>query len=154
MDDAVRKMHAMDVGALVVMDFHKLDVDKSKKIHLEELYYSPKSNAIVGIVSERDYLRAVATNRVTDLTTVREIMTPAEDESTGEKRLISVEPYCSVLAAMQAMTSGHFRHIPVINTESQTLEGIVSLGDVVKALIAEEDEEIDVLEDYITSGGK
>ena len=69
MDDAVRKMHAMDVGALVVMDFHKLDVDKSKKIHLEELYYSPKSNAIAGIVSERDYLRAVATNKVTDLTT-------------------------------------------------------------------------------------
>ena len=156
----MRKMHAMDVGALVVMDFHKLDVDKSKKIHLEELYYSPKSNAIAGIVSERDYLRAVATNKVTDLTTVREIMTPAEDESTGEKRLISVEPYCSVLAAMQAMTTGHFRHIPVINSkkvinsELQTLEGIVSLGDVVKALIAEQDEEIDVLEDYITSGGK
>ena len=94
----MRKMHAMDVGALVVMDFHKLDLDKSKKIHLEELYYSPKSNAIAGIVSERDYLRAVATNRVTDLTTVREIMTPAEDEATGEKRLISVEPYCSVFS--------------------------------------------------------
>ena len=146
MDDAVRKMHAMDVGALVVMDFHKLDVDKSKKIHLEELYYSPKSNAIAGIVSERDYLRAVATNRGTDLTT--------EDEATGKKQLISVKPYCSVLAAMQAMTTGHFRHIPVINSELQTLEGIVSLGDVVKALIAEQDEEIDVLEDYITSGGK
>ena len=53
---------------------------------------------------------------------------------------------------MQAMTTGHFRHIPVINSELQTLEGIVSLGDVVKALIAEQDEEIDVLEDYITSG--
>lgn len=154
MDDAVRKMHAMDVGALVVMDFHKLDVDKSKKIHLEELYYSPKSNAIAGIVSERDYLRAVATNKVTDLTTVREIMTPAVDETTGKRQLISVEPYCSVLAAMQAMTTGHFRHIPVIDSELQTLEGIVSLGDVVKALIAEQDEEIDVLEDYITSGGK
>ena len=50
-----------------------------------------------------------------------------------------MEPYCSVLAAMQAMTTGHFRHIPVINSELQTLEGIVSLGDVVKALIAEQD---------------
>jgi CBS domain-containing protein len=153
-DDAVRKMYAMDVGALVVMDFQKLDVDKSKKIHLEELYYSPKSNAVAGIVSERDYLRAVATNKVTDLTTVREIMTPAVDEITGKRQLISVEPYCSVLAAMQAMTIGHFRHIPVIDSELQTLEGIVSLGDVAKALIAEQDDEIDVLEDYITSGGK
>ena len=89
----MRKMYAMDVGALVVMDFQKLDVDKSKKIHLEELYYSPKSNAIAGIVSERDYLRAVATNKVTDLTTVREIMTPAVDEITGKRQLISVEPY-------------------------------------------------------------
>ena len=153
-DDAVRKMHDLDVGALVVMDFNKLDVDKSKKIHLEELYYAPKSNAIAGIVSERDYLRAVAMNKVTDLTTVREIMTPAVDAATGTKRLISVEPYCSVLAAMQAMTTGHFRHIPVINSELQTLEGLVSLGDVVKAVISEQDEEIDVLEDYITNGGK
>ena len=81
----MRKMHDLDVGALVVMDFNKLDVDKSKKIHLEELYYAPKSNAIAGIVSERDYLRAVA-NKVTDLTTVREIMTPAVDAATGMKR--------------------------------------------------------------------
>jgi len=153
-DDAVRKMHDLDVGALVVMDFNKLDVDKSKKFHLEELYYAPKSNAIAGIVSERDYLRAVAMNKVTDLTTVREIMTPAVDAATGMKRLISVEPYCSVLAAMTAMTTGHFRHIPVINSELQTLEGLVSLGDVVKAVISEQDEEIDVLEDYITNGGK
>jgi CBS domain-containing protein len=148
-DDAVRKMYALDVGALVVMDFHKLDIDKSKKIHLEELYYSPRSEAIAGIITERDYLRAVAKNKIGDLTTVREIMTPAFDLETQKKKLISVDPMTSVLVAMHAMTEGHFRHIPVIDEEKMTLEGVVSLGDVVKALIAEQHDEINVLEEYI-----
>ena len=131
-DDAVRKMHDLDVGALVVMDFNKLDVDKSKKIHLEELYYAPKSNAIAGIVSERDYLRAVAMNKVTDLTIVREIMTPAVDTATDE----TVNFSGTVLFGFSRDAVDDNWSFQTHSGDQQRVadvEGLVSLGDAVKA---------------------
>ena len=106
---------------------------------------APESGAIKGIVSERDYLRAVARGRVTPSTKVKEIMV---DFERNPDRLVSVTPECSVLAAMEIMTEHRIRHIPCISPASADgergakMEGMVTIGDVVKELISEEREEV------------
>ena len=70
-------------------------------------------------------------------------------------RLVSVTPECSVLAAMEIMTEHRIRHIPCISPASADgergakMEGMVTIGDVVKALISEEREEVALCHDYI-----
>ena len=62
---AIRQMTETDVGALLVMDRVSLDIDGNNIISEEELRASPESGAIKGIITERDYLRAVALGNVT-----------------------------------------------------------------------------------------
>jgi len=149
---AVAQMTLADVGALLVMDRVSLDRDKNDVIDEDELRAAPESGAIKGIVSERDYLRAVARGRVTPSTTVKEIMV---DFERNPDRLVSVTPECSVLAAMEIMTEHRIRHIPCISPASADgergakMEGMVTIGDVVKALISEEREEVALCHDYI-----
>ena len=149
---AVAQMTLADVGALLVMDRVSLDRDKNDVIDEDELRAAPESGAIKGIVSERDYLRAVAQGRVTPSTTVKEIMVDFERDP---DRLVSVTPECSVLAAMEIMTEHRIRHIPCISPASADgergakMEGMVTIGDVVKALISEEREEVALCHDYI-----
>jgi len=149
---AVAQMTLADVGALLVMDRVSLDRDKNDVIDEDELRAAPESGAIKGIVSERDYLRAVAQGRVTPSTTVKEIMV---DFERNPDRLVSVTPECSVLAAMEIMTEHRIRHIPCISPASADgergakMEGMVTIGDVVKALISEEREEVALCHDYI-----
>ena len=96
---------------------------------------------LVGMFSERDYARKVILHGKTskDLT-VSEIMTP---------RVLCVGPDDSVEACMALMTSKHVRHLPVI--DGSTVIGIVSIGDVVKALLHEQQFVINQLERYITA---
>ena len=149
---AVAQMTLADVGALLVMDRVSLDRDKNDVIDEDELRAAPESGAIKGIVSERDYLRAVARGRVTPSTKVKEIMVDFERDP---DRLVSVAPECSVLAAMEIMTEHRIRHIPCISPASADgergakMEGMVTIGDVVKALISEEREEVALCHDYI-----
>ena len=149
---AVAQMTLADVGALLVMDRVSLDRDKNDVIDEDELRAAPESGAIKGIVSERDYLRAVARGRVTPSTKVKEIMV---DFERNPDRLVSVTPECSVLAAMEIMTEHRIRHIPCISPASADgergakMEGMVTIGDVVKALISEEREEVALCHDYI-----
>ena len=99
---------------------------------------------VVGIFSERDYARKVALHgRVSQTTLIREIMTPD---------VISVRPDQTVEKCMRLMTDKHIRHLPVID-ENGRLEGIISIGDVVKMVISEQQMIIDHLQGYITGGG-
>jgi CBS domain-containing protein len=149
---AVAQMTLADVGALLVMDRVSLDRDKNDVITEDELRAAPESGAIKGIVSERDYLRAVARGAITPDTRVRHIMV---DFDANPDRLVSVTPECSALAAMEIMTEHRLRHIPCISPASADgargakMEGIVTIGDVVKALISEEREEVALCHDYI-----
>ena len=149
---AVAQMTLADVGALLVMDRVSLDRDKNDVIDEDELRAAPESGAIKGIVSERDYLRAVAKGKVTPSTTVKEIMVDFESDPAA---LVSVTPECSVLAAMEIMTEHRIRHIPCISPASADgkrgakMEGIVTIADVVKALVSEEREEVALCHDYI-----
>jgi CBS domain-containing protein len=95
--------------------------------------------SLVGIISERDYARKVILkNRSSHDTPVGDIMTsPA----------VSVTPEDTVHRCMELMTEGRFRHLPVV--KSGRVLGILSIGDLVKAVIQEQSEHIEQLERYI-----
>ena len=95
---------------------------------------------LVGILSERDYARKVILlDRASQETLVSEIMT-------SEVETVSRDD--SIDRCMELMTAGHFRHLPVV--DGDTVIGIVSIGDVVKAVIERQRALIGDLERYIT----
>jgi CBS domain-containing protein len=98
---------------------------------------------LVGILSERDYARQVILKgKASKDTPVREIMTT---------KLISVTPEHTIDDCMAIMTNSRIRHLPVLIDEK--LVGILSIGDVVKAVISEKQSHIEQLEDYIKTSG-
>ncbi|MFQ3596028.1 MAG: CBS domain-containing protein [Sphingomonadaceae bacterium] len=99
-------------------------------------------NQIVGLVSERDVVRALAAERDGALgRTAREVMTSP---------VITISPHDSVHAAMQMMTGRRIRHLPVV--DDGCLVGLVSIGDLVKRRIEEIEQEALALKDYIATG--
>jgi CBS domain-containing protein len=98
---------------------------------------------LVGILSERDYARKVVLKGKASMKTkVEEIMT---------ERVIVVEPERTVEEAMAIMTDKHLRHLPVVKRDD--LVGVVSIGDLVKAKIADQKFVIEQLEKYISRAG-
>jgi CBS domain-containing protein len=99
-----------------------------------------EGETIRGLLSERDYARKVILKgkRSPD-TPVREIMTP---------EVICVNPKQKADACLALMTEKRIRHLPVL--EGKRLVGIVSIGDVVKAIIDEQQFTIEQLHHYIT----
>lgn len=94
---------------------------------------------LVGIVSERDYARkCVLEGRSSFATPVSTIMTA---------RLVTIAPHQGLEECMQLMTDRHLRHLPVL--EEGRLVGMLSIGDVVKELVAEKESLIQHLEQYI-----
>lgn len=99
-----------------------------------------KGEQVVGILSERDYARQVIlADRSSANTKVSEVMSP---------RVLFAKPSETVEQCMAVMTDKHIRHLPVM--EADKLLGIVSIGDLVKAVIAEQKSVINQLENYIT----
>ena len=94
---------------------------------------------LTGIVSERDIVRALAQHGPGAL------QLPLTDVMT--RRVVTCAPGDTVSDIMEQMTSGKFRHLPVL--ESDRLVGIVSIGDVVKLRLAELEHEQNALRDYI-----
>ncbi len=95
---------------------------------------------LAGIISERDYIRkGVLHDRRSSETLVRQIMT--ED-------LHTVTRQQTIGGCMALMANERIRHLPVV--EDDALLGLVSIGDVVKALIADQELMIGQLERYIT----
>jgi CBS domain-containing protein len=96
---------------------------------------------LAGIVSERDYARKVILRgRSSSDTPVRDIMTSP---------VLTVSPETSVEQCMQLVTDKRVRHLPVL--EAGRVVGMVSIGDLVKAVIAEQQQQIEQLESYIHS---
>jgi CBS domain-containing protein len=95
---------------------------------------------VVGVFSERDYARKVTLEGKSskDLP-VKEIMT---------RNVVFVKPEYTTDECMALMTEKHIRHLPVI--EADELVGIISIGDIVKAIISQQEFVIEQLENYIT----
>ena len=93
-----------------------------------------------GIVSERDIARKVVLQRkVAGEVPVREIMT---------ERVVCARPDLTIREAMAIMTDKRIRHLPV--AENEKVIAVISIGDLVKALIEEQQFLIEQLESYIT----
>ena len=115
---AIETMATRHVGALLVME----------------------QEALVGIISERDYARKVILKkRSSHDTPVADIM-PAP--------AVTVTPEDTVRHCMQLMTEGRFRHLPVVRS-GLVVVGMLSIGDLVKAVIQEQSQHIEQLERYI-----
>ncbi|MCG6877193.1 MAG: CBS domain-containing protein [Betaproteobacteria bacterium] len=100
-----------------------------------------ENDKLVGIISERDYARKVVLRgKSSQDTPVREIMT---------ERAVCVQPDNTVEECMALMTDKHVRHLPVI--ENEKVIGVLSIGDLVKETISEQQFVIQQLESYIHS---
>jgi len=94
---------------------------------------------LCGVVSERDYARRVVLlDRGSKTTLVREIMTA---------RVVFVEPEQTIQNCMALMTEKNFRHLPVM--DEGKLVGVLSMTDLVRALLADQEYVIAQLENYI-----
>jgi CBS domain-containing protein len=119
--DVARKLAAKRIGAVVIIDRH---------------------GDVAGIVSERDIIRALATDGAESLEwPVAEVMT---------RDVLTCNDGDTLDHLMSQMTARRFRHLPVIS--DGTLSGIVSIGDVVKHHIAEVEMEASAMRDYIATG--
>jgi CBS domain-containing protein len=104
---------------------------------------SADGNAVDGIVSERDVVRALAERGATVL------QEPVQRICTVEVQ--TCEPDARIEDLMRVMTEQRIRHVPVV--DGGALRGIVSIGDVVKRRMDELETERAALSNYITTGG-
>ena len=117
LSDAVKMLSEKRIGAVLVI----------KNQHLE------------GILSERDIVRVIGARGADALSdTVSAVMT---------RKVVSCREADTVAAIMERMTSGKFRHLPVI--ENDKIVGLISIGDVVKSRVQEYENEQEALRDYI-----
>jgi len=98
---------------------------------------------LLGILTERDIVHALAAHdaRALDMTAAQ-LMT---------RSLVTATPHSTVHEAMGLMSQGRFRHLPVL--EDGKLVGIVSIGDVVKSRIMQQDADVDSLKAYVAGVG-
>jgi CBS domain-containing protein len=119
-EDALRFMVDRNVGSLIVID----------------------QGQIVGILSERDFVRnAVTKTAACASVPVREMMT---------SQVFYVMPDDTIDQCMALMTNKRMRHLPVLDNNVPI--GMISIGDVVNAIITEQKKTIDQLERYIRGG--
>lgn len=136
--DQLLKLKGTEVFSVTPLDSVLRAIEIMATRHVGALLVMNQSS-LVGIISERDYARKVILkNRSSHDTPVSDIMTsPA----------VTVTPEDTVHHCMELMTEGRFRHLPVVKDGS--VAGMLSIGDLVKAVIQEQSEHIEQLERYI-----
>lgn len=119
LSEAVKLLATRRIGAVLVMN----------------------GTAIDGILSERDVVRVLGERGASALDeTVHDVMT---------RKVVSCRPADTVAAIMEKMTTGKFRHLPVM--EEGKLVGLISIGDVVKWRVGEFEKEQAAMRDYIAT---
>jgi CBS domain-containing protein len=115
--EAIAKMNAKRIGALLVMDGERL----------------------VGIFTERDVLTRVVPQQLdTRRTPVAEVMS---------RQPLTIAPTRTVQQAMMVMTDRHHRHLPVV--QGGKVVGLISIGDLTRWLVSDQQRTIEDLTDYI-----
>jgi len=131
--DKGQAVWTIDVNALVL---DALELMAEKEIGALMVM---EDGRVAGVMSERDYARKVVLlGRSSKDTPVREIMT---------RKVLYVKPEQTVEECMALMTEKHVRHMPVLDGDSMI--GVVSIGDIVKSVISEQQFLISHLENYI-----
>ncbi len=116
--DVTKMLSARRIGAAIVLD---------------------AADHLVGIISERDIVHAIAAHGSSALAmSVERVMTRA---------VKTASPSTTVAEAMGIMSEGRFRHLPVM--ADGVMIGIVSIGDIVKARIMQQEQEVDSLKAYV-----
>ena len=118
--EACGELDRLKVGALIVCD----------------------ADRVVGVLSERDVVRAIAQGGAGALDK------PVSDYMTAD--VVFAEPAETVAILMERMTDRRIRHLPVLR--DARLAGVISIGDVVKCQIAEATREAESLRTYIAAG--
>jgi CBS domain-containing protein len=118
--EAVDLLHRRRIGAVVVTN---------------------ADGAVVGIISERDVVRALAQRQSESL------KDPVSQHMTS--KLVTCTQQSPIDSLMSLMTEGKFRHVPVV--EGGRLKGIVSIGDIVKQRLSEIEAEHQAMRDYIAT---
>jgi CBS domain-containing protein len=118
--EAARTLSGKRIGAVVVSD---------------------PDNPVLGILSERDIVRAVAAGGTAALNE------PVSRYMTG--KVVTCTSRSAINDLMETMTTGKFRHVPIV--ENGRLVGIVSIGDIVKFRVAEIENESKALREYIAT---
>lgn len=120
--DAANQMTGHQIGSLLILDGAR-----------------ESGGAITGILSERDIVRGLATFGVDCLSgPVSELMTQG---------VTTLAPGATIAQAMEIMTQGRFRHVPVV--DGGALAGLISIGDVVKYRLAEASKEVEEMQKYV-----
>ncbi|KAL2654796.1 hypothetical protein AAZV13_04G029600 [Glycine max] len=118
--NAMKNMADNNIGSLVVL--------------------KPEGQHIAGIITERDCLKKIVAQGRSPLHThVGQIMT-------DENNLITVTSNTNILQAMKIMTENHIRHVPVIDGK---IVGMISIVDVVRAVMEQQSGELKRLNDYV-----
>lgn len=121
LEGALKSLAQNRIGAVVVLD---------------------RQDKIAGVFSERDAVRALAKEGASALhKEISHLMT---------RKVISCSQEDNLDQALELMTQGRFRHLPVV--EDGQLFGIISIGDVVKHKIASTESEAEALREYIATG--
>lgn len=116
-------------------------IEQLSERNIGAIVVTDAASTVVGIISERDVVRAMARNGASVVDQpVSSFMTSSVITCVAED---------STHDLMTKMTTGRFRHLPVV--ADGKLDGIVSIGDVVKARINEVQREAEALRDYISS---
>lgn len=117
-------------------------ISKMADLNIGALLVMKETN-LVGIISERDYRnKIILKGRTSKDTPVSGIMVD---------QVVGVKPSDNINLCMQLMTNKKIRHLPVL--ENEKIVGVISIGDVVKAVIQNQKNEINSLRNYITTGG-
>ena len=134
LDSKGRELISIDPGASV------LDAIKLMAEHGVGSLLVMQDGQLMGIVTERDYARKVIIKgRSSESTEVGEIMT---------SKVVTASPEQTVNHCMEVMTAKKIRHLPI--ADSEAVVGMISIGDLVQAIISDQQEEIEHLEHYIS----
>ncbi len=139
----VRHILAQKGGDVVTIPPHRTLGEAARLLaekRIGAIVVAGAAGEVLGILSERDIVRAVAEGP-------EALHSPASAHMTA--KVITCTPETPVTDLMEEMTQGRFRHLPVI--VGGRLAGIVSIGDVVKHRLAEIESETNAMREYIAT---
>ena len=138
--NAILKQKGRDVETLAATATVMQAATALAKLRIGAILIVDEKRRVQGIISERDIIRVLSTSGPHILTqAISQVMT---------RNVISCSEHDTLDQLMAAMTTGRFRHLPVIAPDG-ALVGIVSIGDVVKYHLSEIEMEATAMKDYI-----